>query len=142
MSISFFSEDVPLPKINYPLLKRIIKNELAIKGFKLGDLNYIFCSDEHLHTINIEFLQHDFYTDVITFDYSEGYFVAGDVFISIDRVLDNSEILLETYQSELVRVIFHGLLHLLQFNDKTEEEILIMRGKEMTLINCYFEIVK
>jgi rRNA maturation RNase YbeY len=142
MSITFFSEDVPLPMINYPLLKRIIKNELAINGFKLGDLNYIFCSDEHLHTINIEFLQHDFYTDVITFDYTEGNFVAGDVFISIDRVMDNSEILHETFRSELLRVIFHGLLHLLQFNDKTEEEIVVMRGKEMNLINCYFEIVK
>lgn len=142
MSITFFSEDVPLPMINYPLLKRIIKNELAINGFKLGDLNYIFCSDEHLHAINIEFLQHDFYTDVITFDYTEGNFVAGDVFISIDRVMDNSEILHETFRSELLRVIFHGLLHLLQFNDKTEEEIVVMRGKEMNLINCYFEIVK
>lgn len=141
MSITFFNEDVPLPQINFTLIKKIAKSEVIRSEKKVGDINFIFCSDDHLLKINIQFLQHDYYTDVITFDYSEGNLISGDIFISVDRVLNNSEIYLENYASELIRVIFHGLFHLLGFDDKTPDEIVLMRKKESELIHSYMEIV-
>ncbi len=141
MSITFFNEDVPLPQINFTLIKKIAKSEVIRSEKKVGDINFIFCSDDHLLQINIQFLQHDYYTDVITFDYSEGNLISGDIFISVDRVLNNSEIYLENYASELIRVIFHGLFHLLGFDDKTPDEIVLMRKKESELIHSYMEIV-
>jgi probable rRNA maturation factor len=141
MSITFFNEDVPLPKMNFTIIKKIVKNEIIAGVLKVGDINYIFCSDEHLLSINIQFLQHDYFTDVITFDYSDNKAISGDIFISVDRVLNNSEIYHENYTTELVRVIFHGLLHLLGFNDKTPDEIALMRKKESELIKSYTEAV-
>lgn len=130
-----------MPQINFTLIKKIAKSEVIRSEKKVGDINFIFCSDDHLLQINIQFLQHDYYTDVITFDYSEGNLISGDIFISVDRVLNNSEIYLENYASELIRVIFHGLFHLLGFDDKTPDEIVLMRKKESELIHSYMEIV-
>jgi probable rRNA maturation factor len=141
MSITFFNEVVPLPQINFTLIKKIAKREVIRSEKKVGDINFIFCSDDHLLQINIQFLQHDYYTDVITFDYSEGNLISGDIFISVDRVLNNSEIYLENYASELIRVIFHGLFHLLGFDDKTPDEIVLMRKKESELIHSYMKVV-
>lgn len=137
MSVLFHKADLDKPKVDYSVLKRIIKEEIVSNDCKLGDLNYIFCSDDHLLSINKEFLQHDYYTDVITFDYSENGVVSGDVYISVERVIHNSELYKEDFSSELVRVIMHGLLHLLGYNDKTKDEILNMRKKEAELIECY-----
>lgn len=142
MTINFFNENVSLPEIvKYSVLKRLLKGEVVARSQKIGDINYIFCSDDHLLSINIQFLQHDYYTDVITFDYSGNNIISGDIFISVDRVLNNSEIFGDNYTSELVRVIFHGLLHLLGYKDKTPDEAAIMRQKEAELITKYFEIV-
>ncbi len=95
-----------------------------------GSIQYIFMSDEQLYEMNMEYLNHDTYTDILTFDMSEGDEIAGDMYISIDRVKDNAKEMGVPWQEELDRVMVHGLLHLLGYNDKTEEEKRIMREKE------------
>lgn len=134
MSFQFFNEDVELPELNFEEIVRILKGELRLHKVLLGSINYIFCSDNYLLNLNIKFLKHDYFTDVITFDYSIGRVVAGDIFISIDRVMNNSVIYKQNYSDELIRVISHGLLHLLKYNDKEEEEIKMMRKKESQLL--------
>jgi len=103
----------------------------------LGDVNIIFCSDEYLLQMNIEHLNHDYFTDVITFDYSEFDSISGDLFLSIDRVKENALDFNTIFNHELLRVIVHGVLHLLGYKDKSEEDILLMRSKE----NFYLESV-
>lgn len=95
-----------------------------------GEIQYIFTDDEHILKINREFLQHDYCTDIITFDYTEGNTLSGDIFISIDTVRDNSQTYGDTFRRELLRVIIHGVLHLAGFNDKTEAEQRVMRTQE------------
>ena len=97
---------------------------------KIGNVNLIFCDDEYLLEINKNHLQHDYYTDIITFDYSDENEINGDIFISIDRVSDHSFEYDTTFDKELARVMIHGFLHLLGYNDHTEEEQKIMRQKE------------
>ena len=135
MSFQFFNEDVALPDLNYAVIMKILKSELRVNRVLLGSINFIFCSDNYLLELNIKFLNHDYFTDVITFDYSEGRIVAGDIYISIDRVRNNSVTYQQSYIDELIRVISHGLLHLLKYNDKEEEEIIMMRKKESQLLN-------
>lgn len=134
MSIQFFNEDVDLPIINFKEVISVLKQSVRANKFKLGAINYIFCSDEYLLKMNKQFLNHDYYTDVITFDYSLENTVGGDIFISTERVENNSETYNQSYETELLRVISHGLLHLLKFNDKEDSEIEIMRAKELELI--------
>lgn len=100
------------------------------EGFELGELNYIFCNDEYLHKINVEFLQHDTLTDIISFDYTLGKEVGGDIFISTERVKDNANDFNTAFENELHRVIIHGVLHYMKYKDKTEEEKELMRSKE------------
>jgi probable rRNA maturation factor len=135
MSFQFFSEDVDLPELDFEKIVRIFKGELRVHRLLLGSINYIFCSDDYLLELNIEFLDHDYFTDVITFDYSKGRVVSGDIYISINRVMNNSVIYEQDYLDELIRVISHGFLHLLKYNDKEVEEIKIMRQKESHLLN-------
>jgi len=97
---------------------------------KLGEINYIFCNDEYLHKINVEFLNHDNYTDIISFDYTMGKTINGDIYISIDRVKDNAKSYCVSFDNELHRVIIHGVLHYLGWKDKTETEKKLMRNKE------------
>ena len=97
---------------------------------KLGDVNVIFCSDNYILDINLKYLQHDYYTDIITFDYCEGDRLSGDLFISIDSVRENSEFYKTEFADELNRVIVHGLLHLIGYDDHSEEDIATMRSKE------------
>lgn len=97
---------------------------------KLGRVNVIFCSDSYLLKMNQKFLGHDYFTDVITFDYSEGSDVSGDVFVSVDSVRKNAEIFNQTFDRELHRVIVHGILHILGFDDATETQISTMRCLE------------
>lgn len=138
MSVYFYNEDVSLPSLNYDVLKNVLKNEIRRNGLRLGEINYIFCSDNYLLDLNIKFLNHNFYTDVITFDYSENNRIAGDIYISTERVLNNSVIFEQNYSDELIRVISHGLLHLLKYNDKELVEIELMRMKESEIMNKYF----
>ncbi len=95
-----------------------------------GEIQYIFTDDDHILKINREFLQHDYCTDIITFDYTEGNTLSGDIFISIDTVRDNAQTYGETFRRELLRVMIHGVLHLAGFNDKTAAEQRVMRAQE------------
>ena len=108
MSIYFFYEDVTLPTLNFEFIKELFNSEIKEGKFKLGIINFIFCSDNYLLEINKKFLQHDYFTDVISFDYSESNFVSGDVYISTESVLSNSIIFNQRFTDELVRVISHG----------------------------------
>ena len=109
---------------------RWIGRAIAQEGKEAGGLNYIFCSDEYLLKKNQEFLDHDTYTDIITFDYCVGNLVIGDVFISIERVKENSDTFKVDFKDELDRVLIHGALHLMGYQDKTKEEQKQMRSKE------------
>ncbi|QHL88152.1 rRNA maturation RNase YbeY [Nibribacter ruber] len=129
--IEFFTEDVEFEIKNEQKVKEWLEEVISNYSFELESLNYILCSDEYLHQMNVEYLDHDTLTDVITFDNSdvEGV-IEGDVFISIDRVVDNAQSFNITVENELHRVMAHGLLHLLGFDDKTPELKDLMRSKE------------
>lgn len=114
-------------------LKEVIQQEVC----RVGDINYIFCSDEQLLEINIQYLNHDYYTDIITFDYKENQLISGDIFISTDRVKDNAVINNEDFDHELNRVLVHGVLHIIGYKDKLEKDIELMRKKENTYIDLY-----
>ncbi len=139
MGISFaFQTNCSLKKRT--ILKQWIKTIVENNKKEVGEISYIFCSDEQLLEINKEFLNHDYYTDIITFDYSEGDIVSGDLFISIERIKDNAKILKNSYQEELHRVIIHGILHLLGYKDKTELESENMRKLEdecLSILSTY-----
>lgn len=102
---------------------------------EVGELNYIFCNDEYLHKINVEFLDHDTLTDVISFDYTQGALVSGDVYISIERVAENAKEFEVSFADELHRVMVHGVLHYCGYKDKTDEDMNIMRAKENYYLN-------
>ena len=97
---------------------------------EVGDINYIFCNDEYLLEINRAYLDHDYYTDVITFDYSEGLCLSGDVFVSIERIMENAKNFNVSFLNELCRVIVHGMLHLAGYKDKLKDDEQLMRSKE------------
>jgi len=107
-----------------------IENCIEKEGFELGEINYIFCDDAYLHKINVEFLQHDTLTDIISFDYTLGKLVGGDIFISIDRIKENANQFNVPFNNELHRVIIHGVLHYMKYKDKTDTEKETMRSKE------------
>ncbi len=98
--------------------------------FEIGEINYIFCDDDYLHKINVEFLQHDTLTDIISFDYTMGKLISGDIFISIPRVEENAKKFKVSFKEELHRVIIHGVLHYMGYKDKTDDEKQLMRDKE------------
>jgi len=103
--------------------------------FTEGELNYIFCDDDYLLKLNVEFLEHDTLTDIISFDYTLGKLVSGDIFISVERVRENAIRFNQPFESELNRVIMHGVLHYMGFKDKSEEEKKSMRGEEEKCLN-------
>ena len=135
--IEFSIEDVNVPGLDSEHFAFWLNQVVVNEGFETGDINVIFCSDEYLLKINIDFLQHDFYTDIITFDYCEDSIVSGDLFISIDRVVDNAEKLNTDYAEELKRVCVHGVLHLCGYKDKSNEEENHMRLKEDFYLKKY-----
>ena len=139
--ISFHHEDVDLPKLEIHKLEKWLHQLAHERDYSIYELNYIFCSDEYLLKINQEYLQHDYYTDIITFDNSdkEGE-VISDVFISIDRIKDHGEQYKDGYVTELIRVIAHGVLHLIGFNDKTDQEQEEMTRMENYAIKLYKEL--
>ncbi|MDR2683273.1 MAG: rRNA maturation RNase YbeY [Dysgonamonadaceae bacterium] len=116
---------------------RWIKHTLARYQKKAGAITYVFCSDEEILRINQQYLKHDYYTDIITFDYSAGHTVSGDLFISLDTVKSNSEKYRTDYTQELRRVMIHGILHLCGFNDKSPAEAVQMREKEDEALTYY-----
>ena len=138
--INFYSLDRNPALKNRKKLKLYIEGLFAKERKKLGKLSFIFCSDEHLLGINKQFLKHDFYTDVITFDLSENVSeTEGEVYLSIDRIKDNAKHLGVSFTEELHRVIFHGALHLCGYKDKKKEDVLIMRSLENKHIMLYFK---
>jgi rRNA maturation RNase YbeY len=111
---------------------------ISNKGFEPGEINFIFCDDEYLHRLNVEFLQHDTLTDVISFDNSLGKLISGDIFISVERVKENASEFNVIFDEELHRVMIHGILHFLGFKDKTPEDEKLMRQEEnnaLSLLN-------
>lgn len=125
-----FNNEIEFTLDNQDDLAIWITQTIDKEGFKLGELNYIFCSDEQLLEKNIEFLNHDTYTDIISFDYTMGKLVSGDIFISIDRIKENSKTFNTSFQDELNRVMIHGVLHYCGYNDKTDDDKPLMRSKE------------
>ena len=107
-----------------------ISKVISAEGFKEDEINYVFCDDKYLHKLNVEFLNHNTLTDIISFDYSVGKIIQGDIFISIERVKDNAKDYKTTFKEELHRVIIHGVLHYCGYKDKTEEDARMMREKE------------
>ena len=128
--ISYQTDGTKMPDIKKRETSAWIKKVAATYGKKCGEIAYIFCNDEKILEVNKEYLQHDYYTDIITFDYSEADSISGDLFISLDTVRSTSEQLGVSYQQELHRVIIHGILHLCGINDKGEGEREIMEAAE------------
>jgi rRNA maturation RNase YbeY len=135
--ICFFFQGVNVNLTNRSVLKKYIQFVFKKEGKKLESLNFIFCSDRALLEINRKYLKHNFYTDIITFDLSEKDAIQAEIYISADRVKENSLELGVSFKSELSRVIFHGVLHLCGYNDKTKAEKKIIREKEDLLLNKY-----
>lgn len=129
--ITFFAEDIDFELENQDPIKAWIAQTIEAEGAELGELNYIFCTDEYLHQINVEYLDHDTYTDIITFDNAEiEGIIEGDIFISIERVRENATEYNVHFLSELNRVLIHGVLHLLGYMDESDTEELQMRAGE------------
>ena len=128
--ITYNSEKVKMPKIKKRETTAWIKQVAQIYGKKVGDIGYMFVDDEKILEVNREYLQHDYYTDIITFDYCEDDELNGDLVISLDTVRTNAELFGKTYEEELYRVIIHGVLHLIGINDKGPGEREIMEAAE------------
>jgi probable rRNA maturation factor len=135
--ILFHSEDVDFQLNQTALIRDWINETIQAENAKLEQLNIIFCSDSFLLQVNLEYLEHDTFTDIITFHYSSLPDIEGDLFISIDRILENARQFQVDAETELHRVIIHGVLHLCGYGDKTKEEIQVMRQKE----NAYLELL-
>ena len=134
--INFFSEN------NFELEDNVayekwLQNVIISEEKKEGDINYIFCDDEYLHEINVKYLNHDDYTDIISFDNALGNILHGDIFISTERVAENAEKFQVSFQEELKRVIAHGLLHFCGYKDKRDDEAQLMREKEDEKIKMF-----
>ena len=134
--VRYFFEDVKFEykdrRFNNSWLKLVAESEIR----RLGDINIIFCSDPYILNINLQYLGHDYFTDIITFDYCEGKKISGDLFISVDSVRENAAFYKTDFNEELHRVIVHGVLHLIGYDDHTENDIKVMRSKE----NYYLEL--
>jgi rRNA maturation RNase YbeY len=112
-----------------------ILETISNEGFKIEEVNYVFCDDKYLHKLNVEFLNHDTLTDIISFDYTVGKILQGDIFISVERVADNAKDFNVTFDEELKRVIIHGILHYCGYKDKSEADARTMRDKENYYLN-------
>lgn len=128
--ISYHTEDIQRPAICSKRCSAWVKQVAAAKGKTIGEIAYIFCSDSKILEVNQQYLQHDYYTDIITFDYSEGNTISGDIFISLDTVRSNSESFQTDYYDELSRIIIHGILHLCGYKDKKPQDKAEMTAQE------------
>ncbi len=133
--VNFFFEDVEILGLDPEFFISWLSDCCDTECKSLEEVNLIFCSDEYLLQKNIEFLQHDYYTDIITFDYCQGDLIIGDLFISKDRVIDNAQTNGVSFENELNRVIVHGVLHLCGYKDKSIDEENLMRSKEDFYLN-------
>lgn len=135
--VEFFTEDVLMPSIDESSIISWLSDACVSEEHILNEVNVIFCSDDFLLTMNNEHLNHDYYTDIITFDYCIDNQIIGDLFISLDRVLDNANANNVLYINELHRVLIHGVLHLCGYKDKSETEASLMRSKENHYLSLY-----
>ncbi len=129
-SIDFLFKEIKPLKIQKKILKKHIQSLVKAEGNKSGDITVVFCSDDYLLEINKKYLNHDYFTDIITFDYVENGIISGDLFISIDRIKENAGTYETSILKELYRDVFHGVLHLNGYKDKSEEDVKLMRAKE------------
>ena len=114
-----------------------IETIVASENKILGEISYVFCDDEYLHSINMQYLNHDTLTDIISFDYTEGDIISGDIFVSIERVVDNAKDFNVPFDEELKRVLAHGVLHYCGYKDKSDDDALLMRSKEEEKIKLF-----
>lgn len=128
--INFFFEDIKRFSINRNLISEYLKEIITLEGYIPGSLSLIFCSDNYLLDMNKKYLNHNYFTDIITFNYNMDKTISGDLFISIDRVKENASEVKQTFDNELYRVIFHGVLHLIGYDDKDEISVKEMKEKE------------
>ena len=135
--ISFQNQSISFKLKDKTKLKLWIKAIVDTEKHVLGNLNYIFCSDDELLEINIKHLNHNTFTDIITFDYTEDKKISSDIFISIDRVVENSKKFDTSFENELHRVMIHGVLHLCGYKDKTKPDAELMRKKENWALNLF-----
>jgi probable rRNA maturation factor len=141
-AISFFTEDVSFQPGQKIILKKWLKQLCLSQHFVSGDIQFIFCSDAYLLKLNQQYLQHNTYTDIITFDYSADKTVSGDIFISIERVKENAKKLKLEFTEELYRVMAHGVLHLMGFKDKDPKAKKIMTAAEDKALSLLAEFMK
>ena len=134
--INYFFENIDSIEISDKFSAWLI-NLITSENKKIGEITYIFSNDEYILKINQDYLQHDFYTDVITFDYVKGKIISGDIFVSLPRISDNARMLNKNFEKEFLRVLAHGILHLCGYKDKSAEEISLMRKKEDHYINLF-----
>ena len=135
--VLFHCDDIAMPTLDERKVSKWIKAVAADYGFSVGNIHYIFCSDERELAVNREFLGHDYYTDVITFDYSTESVLNGDIFISLETVQSNAEMIGVSFNHELLRIIIHGVLHLTGQGDKTPEKKVQMTEKEEKALQMY-----
>lgn len=128
--ISYFKEDTAFTFKGKRFTSKWLNSVARAEGKLVGDISVIFCSDNYLLDINKQYLQHDYYTDIITFDYCEGDTLSGDLFISVDSVKENASFYGASFEEELNRVIVHGVLHLIGYDDHSDADIAVMRSKE------------
>lgn len=140
--IDFNVENVELPELDFPLIEKWIDKIASNHGKITGKISYIFTDDKNILNINRQFLNHDFYTDIITFDYSRKRLISGDIYVSLDTVASNAGLLDVKYLDELLRVIIHGILHLCGIDDKGPGEREIMEKQENEALMIYAEMSK
>ena len=138
ISVDYYSNEIP----GLPLdsLVKTLSVLVETEGCNLGEITIIFCTDEELLELNKQHLSHDYFTDIITFNYNDGKTLSGDLFVSTDRILDNAKQLEVPFTEELHRVCYHGVLHLVGYNDKTDADCLLMREKENYYLNKLFHV--
>ena len=135
--IRFVNEVVEMPVLDSARIKRWVNAVAAGYGFAVGDITYIFCNDKRILDVNRQFLGHDYYTDIITFDYSTPSRISGDIYISLDTVASNAQELGIAFEDELLRILIHGVLHLTGQGDKTPETKAVMTAKENAALAAF-----
>ena len=128
--VRFYNEDIDMPTLDTSRTTRWLRRVAALHDRQLGDINYIFCSDRKILEVNRQYLGHDYYTDIITFDETKDQRIAGDLFISLETVASNTELMNTSFDEELHRVLVHGVLHLCGLKDKQDDEAARMREEE------------
>jgi probable rRNA maturation factor len=140
--IDFFAEDVSFPELDFEDVKRWVAKTIESKNCHVADISFIFCSDEYLLELNRKYLNHDYYTDILTFNYNQDNYISGDLFLSLDRIAENAKNLNILFIHEILRVCIHGVLHLLGYEDSSEMDKNAMRLEEDKYLKIFFDVKK